>query len=545
MRKILTLLFLGMLLWACNQSNQSGQSDQTEYVYITNGKKALAYHYSKECRGLKHAPDVSIVSIEDAKSMGRRPCGICVHDFVVSLRMKKDSITVDSARMKKDSITVNSAERKKNVFVRDNNDTLYHEFLDCSLLDSIHGYCTISFEDVNKKGLDLCEFCSNAANALRGIGNIKNNDQNIKNNDQVVKQMPTIPFFLALIFFILVLFFIPLLIIRHKKRGCIDKIDYKPEVHNTRIISLFLQQFAKRDSLKYTTHHWDSSSETGQPLYQNYDDFKEQYCKILSQNEKEVSSLCPHLWELIYNFMIDEEGGKPWSKYNIKVGYNKYVKKWMDEHSDEQPLNMPLSSYPDDIRPVQINKRSVNSFRQIVDIFKECIEFRDDNFYNAVRTVFKEHNISFDLTNLKCLKGLTFYTDTGLVKDALDTIADNLYFHRNKESPSVEVKSYVGKDDEKSFIRVEILNTGSFSNLEMSDPLITGDNKDKSIARIKEKLKNLCDFAVESTFKINDEIIPLHINYLVSNASEKGIYPISQEECLGFKYILIFYTYNQ
>ena len=62
------------------------------------------------------------------------------------------------------------------------------------------------------------------------------------------------------------------------------------------------------------------------------------------------------------------------------------------------------------------------------------------------------------------------------------------------------------------------------------------------MATIKNLLRNICDFAVESKFRVKDKIIPLHISYLVSDSKEKGIYQIPEEDCKGFKYILTFYT---
>lgn len=515
MRNSLTLFFLTLTLWACDNPNQPN-SNQPEYVYVSHGKHASAYHYSKECGSLKNAPDISKVSFKKGKKMGRRPCRICVHDFVISSRKNESKYSEDTIRTNKD------ANISDSVYVSDTK--FYHIFIGCSKLNSKNGFKIISSDDVENRNLELCNKCYRISKEL------EEDDINIKK-------------ILFYLFSFILCFIALLLIVRHFRKGHIGKNSFKPEFNNTKAISLFLQQFAKKDSLKYTTHNWDSSSANGQYQYQNYDDFKEQYCEVLSQSEHEVSSLCPRLWQLINNFMIDDEGGKLWSKYCLKVGYNKYVKQWMDEHPGEQPLNMPLSYFPEEIRPSQIKKRSVNTFRQIVDIFKECIEFRDDNFFYAVSAIFREFNITFDSTNIKCLKGLTFYTNTDLIKDALRLIAGNISQHG--DSSNVEVNSFDGKESNRSFIRVEILHIDSFSNRDISDPKITGEHKDGAIASIKDCLRNLCDFAVESTFKKKDKFLPLHINYLVSNASEKGIYSIPKEECQGFKYILTFYTYNQ
>lgn len=47
-------------------------------VYICTGPKAKAYHKTDRCRGLNRCSGkVVSVSLEKAKQMGRRPCGIC------------------------------------------------------------------------------------------------------------------------------------------------------------------------------------------------------------------------------------------------------------------------------------------------------------------------------------------------------------------------------------------------------------------------------------------------------------------------------------
>lgn len=47
-------------------------------VYICTGQYAKAYHKSRNCRGLGNCRgDIKQVSIEEAKRMGRTPCGYC------------------------------------------------------------------------------------------------------------------------------------------------------------------------------------------------------------------------------------------------------------------------------------------------------------------------------------------------------------------------------------------------------------------------------------------------------------------------------------
>lgn len=502
-RKHITLTFL--ILLSMTFVSCASSEEENGIVYICTGSHAFAYHQSPSCKGLKYCGGKIIaVSSDEAKKKGRRLCRVCIHDVVISTRLDGD----------------------QKVYVSKYNDNIYHEFLECRYLNHENGYDSITFNKAEENKLSLCKRCEKAALLLKGGASNRNNN---------VKYIGM--FAILLLLLTLFLFY---LYLRGKKKKV---SDFKPEVADTRIISLFLQQFAKRDALKYTTHPWDLSMETGKSQFQNYEDFRGQYCEVLAQWEPKVSSSCPLLWKLINNFMIDEEGGQEWSKYNIKVGYNKYLREWMDRHPGEQPQNMPLSEFPEEIRPRSIGKKSVVSFLDIVNEFKKCIQFRDDSLYSTIKSILKEKHISYDANNLKCLKTLTIFTDTELVKDVIGIIAGNISQHG--ETSEIEVSCNRGTNDDNEFVEISILHLNSFSNKDISDKKITGEDRDGAIASIKDRLRYLSDFAVESTFSVNGKNVPLHINYLVSNPSVKGMYEILEDECRGFKYILTFYTYFQ
>ncbi len=54
--------------------------EQGTTVYISTGTSAYAYHAKKSCSRLKKCNEeghVKAVSLEEAKSMGRKPCKVC------------------------------------------------------------------------------------------------------------------------------------------------------------------------------------------------------------------------------------------------------------------------------------------------------------------------------------------------------------------------------------------------------------------------------------------------------------------------------------
>jgi hypothetical protein len=78
------LLFFSSLIWilsACSGSTGTSEasynSNSTSEVLVCEGEDAYAYH-DHECRGFTECDaSSSWISIEEAKAMGRRPCGFC------------------------------------------------------------------------------------------------------------------------------------------------------------------------------------------------------------------------------------------------------------------------------------------------------------------------------------------------------------------------------------------------------------------------------------------------------------------------------------
>ena len=320
-------------------------------------------------------------------------------------------------------------------------------------------------------------------------------------------------------------------------------------IHSPSKIVSFLHQFTdeKTLALKLTTHFWDKNSRTNSYRYDTFQDFKDDYLKIL--NDKEgfplymVEPLCNHLWQTIKNFLVNDEGVYPWSKYKLRIGYNKYLKQWMDNNPGMQPFSMPLNAFPEDIRPKKrIDGKSLIYFSHIVEIFKHCIEFRDDSFYDEVEDIFNSPDHHIDLDGLDTLKGIVFYTDTELVKDALRIIASNIF--QRPQYPNLRITCELVHISKEERIQLTILQKGSYSNRNINDPKLSGNSKDGDIFRIKNKLKNLSDFAVESRFRVGDEIRHCRINYLSSDEMEQDVVFFENSECLGFTYILTFYTYR-
>ncbi len=361
-----------------------------------------------------------------------------------------------------------------------------------------------------------------------------------------------------------------------KESGIILKAN-KGLYHDPEFVSRFLHQFTEKDcqALKFTTHYWDKDSD-GNFNYDSFKAFKEAYLNILLDKNKSLDSYkelypsiisnqgsrsstnitqleilnyrCEHLWQLIRNFLVNDDATYPWGEHKLKIGYNKYLNDWMDKNPQQQPFAMPLSYYqeiglPELIPQKLINGKKLYDFGDVVELFKHCIEFRDDDLYKTARIIFKSSDISINKELLSTLKGCVFYTDTSLVKNALRVIAGNI--HQRTEHPNVEISCITNEEANRKRISLELLQIDSYSYRDVTDAKIDPNSNEGDLATIKNQLRNLCDFSIESLFKVNGVVKPLRINYLSSNFDNYQIIEdIDEKSCAGFKYILNFYNYK-
>ena len=317
------------------------------------------------------------------------------------------------------------------------------------------------------------------------------------------------------------------------------------EFHEARKVYEFLHKFTiNNTALKYTTHFWDKNPSDGKYAYKDFADFKSKYEKDLYEGEVNLGNLypyCNHLWEIIKNFLMPDSRNYSWSEHKIKMGYNKHVGKWMKANPEQQPASMPISSFPKKYQPKElINWRALSYFSDVIDFFKHCIEFRDNDLYIAVRRIFKSPDHNIDKKELDSLKGCAIYTDTELVKEALRIIASNVF--QRPMHPELKINCKLSSIGENKVIELRILQANSFSNRDINDAKIKASSAEGDFYRIKNILRNLCDFSVESRFRVGNDFRNCRINYLSSKENTEDIVYLDNEECLGFTYIMTFYT---
>ncbi len=301
-----------------------------------------------------------------------------------------------------------------------------------------------------------------------------------------------------------------------------------PIIHSPRELVTLLKNFSINDSaLKYTTHSWDAGRDAG--IFKDITDF-------LSKAKEEYSSFSSHLILLsknlngkIYNFLFNNEiSKKGWGLNRIKFGWS-------------SPEIIEACNYNPDIKPediilpenyqIQIAGITIQKFKQVIEVFKNEIEIRDENsaLLNLILQKHDKYLISFSDPLIKNLENKTFYTDVQWLSKALDLIFEGI-----QKYPQHPVIEYIVTQSDNDRIVLNILHKDSYKQgLSIYDDKLTLKRGDFST--IKDKLTNLCDWSIESQF---DEGF-YRINYLVSEPDTPSHEMIESAE--GFKHILTFY----
>lgn len=331
----------------------------------------------------------------------------------------------------------------------------------------------------------------------------------------------------------------------NKKKTSIKKKKHDPE----KVVN-WLKLFTTNTHIKYSTHIWDENK------YETYESFISGLnSDFKDYNFNDLQYYNDNLyWEKIYPFLfqkdltkIQKEGKKSfgWGQYKIKIGwqYPDTLKDWSELYFDnkgsqsKKPMEMELS---DNILPSNnIKGKKAKYFEDIVNIFKEEIEFRDNSLYIEVKILIKQELPNYEITGIETLKGRTFYTNTQNVIDAIRKIFKMI--KDRSESNNIKINA-IKKDKE---LIIEILHINSFSYKEIDHPKLQLEGGSGNLAPLRNKLISLCDFAIESKFRdTKGEINDFRIEYLYKGVDENNWSPrikiINTEKAEGFKFILSF-----
>ena len=296
-----------------------------------------------------------------------------------------------------------------------------------------------------------------------------------------------------------------------------------PINHSPNKLVLILKKFSLNDSvLKYATHSWDTDMLKNIPYFlekakKEYDDFEEEL-KVLSPN------LRAKIYAFLFNKKVSDEG---WGLHRIKFGWSSPE---INQACNETPGIKPEDIILPKKYQITISGKTIQKFKHVIDLFKNEIEIRDEN--SALRQLIldkhDEYLGDFNIIEINNLENKTFYTDVQWLSTILDYI-----FEAIKQRSENKGISYSVIDRSDAYI-LEILHIDSYNTgksiYDEKLKLRKGD-----FGTIVDKLKNICDWSIESTFKEGS----YRINYLVSDKNKKNHEQI--ETAKGFKYILTFY----
>ena len=295
---------------------------------------------------------------------------------------------------------------------------------------------------------------------------------------------------------------------------------YKKTTHDPKELVELLSNFTIDKPIKYTTHQWDFGELKKE--YGDFDGYINAVKKQFDSMKNELEELSPNLYKKIYTFLIDENPDEKYSWYNktdINIGWSSL--EGLKEHcnSGNNPFDFKLP------KPIFIGRKQLSTFGEVINLFKQEIEIRAE--FKNLEQIFLSQNIQLDLSSAK-LNTRQFYTDTQKFSSVLIKIFDEM--KKREDFKNIEVSTT--ELDDRS-IEIKIIQIDSFANKNANDMLEEVNNGD--FADIKESLKNLCDWSIESSFEDQN----FRVNFLHSN-NVKDIESLETKP-LGFTHILRFY----
>ena len=305
-----------------------------------------------------------------------------------------------------------------------------------------------------------------------------------------------------------------------------------PVFHKPKELVALLKNFSVNDSaLKYTTHSWDAGRDAN--MFKDLSEFlyiaKARYSKF----SKPLKGLSENLNGKIYNFLFNKEIAKSgWGDINPKkrIYFGWSSPELLEACKNDISLNPEDFILPEKFQ-IQRSGKTLQKFKHIIDVFKNEIEVRDENsaLLNLILQKHDNYLISFSAPKVSNLENKTFYTDIQWLSKALDLIFEGI-----QKYPQHPVVEYTVNENNNDILVLTILHRNSFKyGLSIYDDKLNLKRGDFST--IKDRLRNLCDWCIESEFAEG----AYRINYLVSDNENPAHEKIISAE--GFKHILTFY----
>lgn len=304
-----------------------------------------------------------------------------------------------------------------------------------------------------------------------------------------------------------------------------------PIFHDPYALVEILKMFSVDNSiLKYATHTWDAGKDENK--FDGYDDFIKKAKKEFNQISNKLKALNPRLWAKILAFLFQQdikESG--WGTHRIKFGWSSpEIQNSLIKNPNVKPENIFIPEYAQFVFKNFQGNQTIQIFKQVIDIFKNEIEIRDENsaLLNIILEFHDHYLEGFKILAADNLENKSFYIDVDYFRKVLVPIFQSIQ-SRNQFN---EV-SYLLVENSSTYTLSIVHHNSYCRGFSINDERFSLNKGD--FATIKNQLTNLCDWSIESEFLEG----AYRLNFLVSAKDVPSSEKIQKTD--GFKYILTFY----
>ncbi|PWN59764.1 reverse transcriptase domain-containing protein [Chryseobacterium viscerum] len=309
-----------------------------------------------------------------------------------------------------------------------------------------------------------------------------------------------------------------------------DKVYILPIIHTPKEVVKILNKFTLNNSaLKYSTHNWDSGQ--NEDIFKDLADFIKKARSEFYPASEQLKMLKKELHAKIFSFLFNEKvAEKGWGIHRIKFGWSSPELLKEMENNIIKPENCILPKNAQFILKTNTGNQTIQKFKQVIDIFKNEIEIRDENsiLLNLLLEKHDMHLNGFEIKEAKDLENTNFFTDVDYFSKALTLVFENI-----QKRPEHKIVSYVIKEKSDSYILEIMHHNSTAKGKSYKDKKLSLQSGD--FGTIKMHLLNLCEWSVESEFKEG----PTRINFLHSNEDTLPYEKI--DDVKGFKHVFKFY----
>ena len=330
--------------------------------------------------------------------------------------------------------------------------------------------------------------------------------------------------------------------------------------HNPKELVRLLNYFgSNQEELKFTTHIWDGNEIKTFELFSEKNFYKHPEISGISKLDNDL------WWKKIFPFVFQKDlniskKGVPipysWGKYSIRIGWNYpgFVRNWCAENYDNkglkaiQPFNIVL---PEEFIPETkvIDKITIKTFMDVVNVFKKEIEFRDNDFYISIQYLFAKILVGFELdkSSLKSLKSFCVYTNTEKILDAVGRIFNmikSVVVEKMRNgidiSKIIQIRSLFHDTEDEKYYTLEIIHVNSVCEKPYNHAKLSGKSGD--LTDVIKNLKGRCDFSLKAEFNDGKKRVFANLNYLYTGCDGGVIITPNVDDPGGFVYCFKFYV---